>query len=63
MRALLDLMRENKAAVQAMSDQYQSFLHNASVRLKILSPENGKKELIELVAAELAKLSLPLREP
>ena len=50
MHALLDLMRENKAAVQDMSDQYQTFLHSASVRLKILHPENGEKELIELVA-------------
>ena len=56
-------MRENKAAVLAMSDQYQTLLHIASVRLKILDPENGEKELIELVAAELAKLSLPLGEP
>jgi hypothetical protein len=62
-RALLDLMRENKAAVQDMSNQCQTLLHNASLRLKILDPEHGEEELINLVAAELAKLSLPLRKP
>jgi len=61
-RALLDLMRGNEA-VLAMSAQCQAVLGLASVHLKILDPEHGEKELIELVAAELAKLSQPLRKP
>ena len=63
MRALLDLMRNNEAAVLAMSDQYRNLLREASLFLKILDPEHGEAELIDLVAAELAKLSLLLREP
>ena len=63
MRALLDLMRDNKAAMQHLSDRCQELLNTASVRLKILDPEHGDKELIELVAAELANLSKPLRKP
>jgi len=63
LRALLDLMRGNEAAVLAISEQCRFFLRKASKRLKILDPELGEEELIALVAAELAKLSLPVREP
>ena len=35
----------------------------STLRLKILDPEHGEKELINLVAAVLAKLSQPLRKP
>ena len=63
MRALLDLMRESKAAVQDLSDQCKMLLHSASLHLKILDPEHGEEELIKSVAAELAMLSLPLRRP
>ena len=63
MRALLDLMRGNEAALLAMSAQCQALLGQTSVRLKILDPVHGDEELIELVAAELAKLSQPLRKP
>jgi len=62
-RALLGLMRDNEAAANAMSTQCQLLLRDASVHLKILDPEHGEKELIELVAAELAHHSLPLRKP
>ena len=62
-RALLDLMRENEAAVQDESVRCITLLNNASVHLNILDPEHGEEELIELVAAALAKLSLPLRQP
>ena len=61
-RALLNLMRGNEAAVQDFSSQCRFFLRKASERLKILHPEHGEEELIALVAAELAKLSLPLQQ-
>ena len=63
MRALLDLMRDNEAAVKCKFGVCTDLLREAAWNLKILGPENGKKELIELVAAELAKLSQPLRKP
>ena len=63
MRALLDLMRANEAAVQDTLAICQPMLRYASVHLKILDPEHGEVELIVLVTAELAKLSLPLRKP
>ena len=63
MRALLDLMRDNEAAVQAISNHCQDLLLAASTHLKILDPEHGATELRRLVAAEYGKLSLPLRTP
>ena len=63
MRAQLNLMRDNGAAVQDLSTQCKALLLDACEFLKILDPEDGEKELIELVAAELAKLSLPLQQP
>jgi hypothetical protein len=62
-RALLDLMRGNEATVQGEAGGCPSLLGEASAHLKILDPEHGEKELIELVAAELAKLSQPRRKP
>ena len=56
MRALLELLRENTAAVQDMLSLCQTLLHDASLNLKILHPELGEEELIKSVAAELAKL-------
>ena len=59
MHSLLDRVR-----VMHMPDQgFLESLRHASVDLKILDPEHGEEELINLVAAELAKLSLPLRQP
>ena len=58
MRALLDLMRNNKTTVHGMLAMYQALLRKVSANLKILDPEHGDEELIELVAAELAKLSI-----
>ena len=54
MRALLDLLRENEAALKFRSAECA--LQNASCHLKILDPEHGEEELINSVAAELAKL-------
>ena len=63
LRALLDLMRGNGAAVQEFSNQCRVLLRKASEHLNILDPEHGEEELITSVAAELAKLSLPLQQP
>ena len=57
MRALLDLMRENGALVQADLTVCRGLLKRATSYLKILDPEIGKGELVESVAAELAKLT------
>ena len=63
MRALLDLMRENEAAVKDFSAECRSVLEYASDRLKILDQEHGEEELIKSVAAEMARLSPHLRKP
>ena len=63
MRALLDLMRGNEAAVQDFSALCRHLLGEASEHLKILDLEHGCQELIKSLAAELDKLSLPLRKP
>ena len=55
-RALLDLMRENEAEVQVLAAPCQDMLGRARRHLKILDPEVGEEELIEAVAAALAKL-------
>ena len=60
-RALLDLMRDNEAAVQATlgstSAAYQRLLHTASENLKILDSELGDEELIKSVTAALAHMA------
>jgi len=55
--ALLDLMRQNEAVVQENLGQFEVMLQRASKNLQILDPERGVEELIESVAAELAKLT------
>ena len=59
MRALLDLLRENETALQGDINiqRVHHLLSEASWNLEILDPELGQKELIQLVAVELAKLS------
>ena len=54
-RALLDLLRENEAAVKPVLRLREHVLQNASFYLKVLDPEHGDKELINSVATELAK--------
>ena len=63
MRALLDLIRENEAAVKDFSAQCRALLGYARMHLKILDPGHGEVDLIKSVAAERAKLSLHLRKP
>ena len=58
MRALLDLMRENKDLRQANLEYTQGLLQRASKRLQILDPELGEVELVKFVAAELARLTV-----
>ena len=53
MRALLDLVRENEAALEPVLRL--SFLQNAIFYLKILDPEHGDEVLIKSVSAELAR--------
>jgi hypothetical protein len=55
-RALLNLMRENEASVQKLAAGCQQVLTHASSSLNILDPEIGEEELIQAVAAELARL-------
>jgi len=61
-RALLDLVRENGAAVQAILVPVQELLAQASKNLTILDPELGEEELIKSVAAELAKVTARVAE-
>ena len=56
MRALLDLMRENEASVQKLAALCAAVLEQASEYLQILDPEVGQEELIQAVAAALARL-------
>ena len=59
MRALLDLLRENEERVQEIAAPCASVLESASQQLTILDPEVGEEELIQAVAAALAKLRMP----
>ena len=56
MRALLDLLRENRARVQDIAGSCLQILDDASAHLKVLDPETGNEELIESWAGELAQL-------
>jgi hypothetical protein len=56
-RALLDLMREARPPKSA--DGFAMLLEQASKRLTILDPKVGEEELIQAVAAALAKLRIP----
>ena len=59
MRALLDLMRANKARVQKWAAACAGVLVSASQQLTILDPEVGGEDLIQAVAAALADLRIP----
>ena len=56
MRALLDLMRANEARVQEWAAPCAAVLETASQKLTILDPGVGEEELIQAVAATLARL-------
>jgi hypothetical protein len=55
-RALLDLMRENRATVQDMAGEYLQIMDQGSMLIKVLDPETGNKELIKSWAVEVAQL-------
>jgi len=55
--ALLEVLRENEGAVQAMRKLCQELLRAAICRLNILDPELGEEELIKSVAAALANMA------
>jgi len=55
-RALLDLMRENETRVQGLAAPCAAVLEVARQALTVLDPEVGEEELIQAVAAEVAKL-------
>ena len=59
MRAILDLMRENEARVPKSPADGANILQLARQNLTILDPEVGEEELIQAVAAALAKLRMP----
>jgi len=61
-RALLGLMRENGAGLQGNLANWQDLLQRATSSLKILDPELGKQELVQAVAAELAKVTAFMTE-
>ena len=56
MRALLDLLRENEARLPKVAALCAQILGHARKRLTILNPAVGEEELIEAVAAEVARL-------
>jgi hypothetical protein len=56
MRALLDLMRKNTAAVQHILPACNSLLAVAVQNFKILDPKHGEKALIKAVQVEQANL-------
>ena len=62
MRALLDLVRENGAAVQANLLHSQDLLQRVSKHFQILDPEFGEEELVKFVAAEMARLAALIAE-
>ena len=55
-RALLDQMRENEAAVQRSASMCATELELANEHLMVLDPEVGEQDLIKAVAAEVARL-------
>ena len=58
MRALLDLLRENEAEVQAIRCNCKHLLQMASSQLKILDPRLGEEKLIKSVAVEFSKVDI-----
>jgi hypothetical protein len=55
-RALLDLVREDGASVQANPLHCQDLLRRTSKNFQILDPELGEEELVKFVADKRAKL-------
>ena len=53
---MLDLLRENQAAMQDFQGAFKHAVSEASKYLKILDPKRGDKELVKAMAVELANL-------
>ena len=62
MRAVLDFVRENWAAVHNNLLLCQELMQGANLYLKILDPELGVQELVKSVAAALAKVTALIAE-
>ena len=61
-RALLDLVRENRASAQDNLMPCQRLLEQASRHLQILDSELGEEDLVKSIAAELARLTVLIAE-
>ena len=53
---MLDLLRENRAAVEETPGVFAGLVGSAHHWLKILDPGHGEEALIQSVAAELAMI-------
>ena len=56
MRALLDLMRDNEAAVREIAFECEELLGQACAHRKVLDPRAGDQELVRAARVEMAKL-------
>ena len=64
LRALLDIMRKDRARVRDMAYRLSGIIGEATAKLKILDPETGSRELLklwgdEMVAAGLEVFQVP----
>ena len=48
MRALLDMVRKDRARVQNIAHRLSGIIGEATTKLKILDPETGSRELLKL---------------
>ena len=56
LRAMLGLMRENRARMQDIAGMCQDMMHNACIELKVLDPGLGELDLIKSWAGERAQM-------
>ena len=58
MRALLDMVRKDRARVQNIAHRLSGIMGEATVRLKILDPQTGNRELRKLWEDEIVTAGL-----